>query len=110
MLPHRKITATELEQCLDDPASVACTEPPIRRRIFRDAARSFHRHIPQLKMRLGALLRIRPDESPLDQIWRSLRLLYGGIEQILGVPASTFQTSLLLSYRNLEHRSATKHA
>ena len=28
MLPYRKITATELEQCLDDPASVACTELP----------------------------------------------------------------------------------
>jgi hypothetical protein len=45
MLPYRKITAAELEQCLDDPASVARTEPPIRRRTFRDAVRSFHRHI-----------------------------------------------------------------
>jgi hypothetical protein len=51
------------------------TEPPSRRRTFRDAMRSFHRHIPQLGMRLGALLRIRPDENPVDQIWRGLRLL-----------------------------------
>jgi hypothetical protein len=84
MLPYRKITAAELEQCLDDPASVARTDPPSRRRILRDAVRSFHRHIPQLRTRLGALLRIRSGESPPDQIWRSLRLLYGGIEQILG--------------------------
>jgi hypothetical protein len=110
MLPYRKIAAAELEQCLDDPASVAPTEPPSRRRTFRDAVRSFHRHIPQLRMRLGALLRIRPDKSPVDQIWRGLRLLYGGIEQILGFLASTFQTSLLRSCRNLEHRLATKHA
>jgi hypothetical protein len=49
------------------------------------------------------LLRIGPGESPSDQIWRSLRLLYTGIE------ASTFQTSLLRSYRKLDHRLATKH-
>ena len=109
MLPYRKITAAELEQCLDDPTSVAPKEPPSRRRILRDAVRSFHRHIPQLKMRLGALLRIRAGESPSDHIWRSLRLLYGGIEQILGVLASAFQTSLLRSYRNLEHQPATRH-
>jgi hypothetical protein len=58
-------------------------------------------------MRLGALLRIRSNESLPDQIWRRLRLLYGGIEQILGVLASPFRTSLLRSYRNLERRLAT---
>ena len=109
MLPYRKITAAELEQCLDDPTSVAPKETPSRRRILRDAVRSFHRHIPQLKMRLGALLRIRAGESPSYYIWRSLRLLYGGIEQILGVLASAFQTSLLRSYRNLEHQPTTRH-
>jgi hypothetical protein len=40
-------------------------------------------------MRLGALLRIRCGESPSAQIWRSLRLLYGGTEQVLGVLAAT---------------------
>ena len=109
MLPYRKITAAELEQCLEDPPSVTRTEPPSRRRILRDAMRSFHRHLPQLRMRLGALLRISSDESPLDQIWRNLRLLYGGIEEILSVLASTFRTSLLRSYRNLERWPVTKH-
>jgi len=110
MLPYRKITTAELEQCLDDPGSVARTAPPSRRRILRDAVRSFHSHLPQLRVRLGALLGIRSVESPLDQVWRNLRLLYGGIEEILGVLASTFRTSLLRSYRNLEHRPATKQA
>jgi hypothetical protein len=41
--------------------------------------------------------RIGPGESPVDQIWRRLRLL------ILGVIASTFQSSLLRSYRNLDY-------
>jgi len=109
MLPYRKITAAELEQCLDDPGSVTQTEPPNRRRTLRDAVRSFHRHLPQLRMRLGAVLRIRSGESPSDHIWRSLRLLYGGIEEILGVLASTFRTSLLRSYRNLEPCPAAKH-
>jgi hypothetical protein len=59
-------------------------------------------------MRLGALLRIRSDESSLDHVWRSLRLLYGGIQEILRVLASTFRTSLLPSYPNLEHQPATK--
>jgi len=109
MLPYRKITAAELEQCLDDPASVTHTEPPSRRRILRDAVRSFHRHLPQLGMRLGTLLRIGSYESPLEQAWRNLRLLYGGIEEILSVLASTFRTSLLRSYRNLERWPVTKH-
>ena len=105
MLPYRKITAAEL-----DLASVTLTEPPSRRRILRDAVRSSHRHLPQLGMRLGALLRIGSYESPLEQAWRNLRLLYGGIEEILSVLASTFRTSLLRSYRNLERRPATRHA
>ena len=104
MLPYRKITAAEL-----DLASVTLTEPPSRRRILRDAVRSFHRHLPQLGMRLGALLRIGSYESPLEQAWRNLRLLYGGIEEILSVLASTFRTSLLRSYRNLERWPVTKH-
>ena len=110
MLPYRKITTAELEQCLDDPGSLARTAPPSRRRILRDAVRSFHRHLPQLRVRLGALLGIRSVESPLDQAWRNLRLLFGGIEEILGVLASTFGTSLLRSYRNLERWPVTKHA
>jgi hypothetical protein len=110
MLPYRKITTAELEQCLDDPGSVARTAPPSRRRILRDAVRSFRRHLPQLRVTLGALLGIRSVESPLDQAWRNLRLHYGGIEEILGVLASTFRTSLLRSYRNLERWPVTKHA
>ena len=82
MLPYRKITTAELEQCLDDPGSVARSAPPSRRRILRDAVRSFHRHLPQLRVRLGALLGIRSVESPLDQAWRNLRLLYGDMESI----------------------------
>ena len=75
MLPYRKITTAELEQCLDDPGSLARTAPPSRRRILRDAVRSFHRHLPQLRVRLGALLGIRSVESPLDQAWRNLKQL-----------------------------------
>jgi hypothetical protein len=58
---------------------------------------------------VALLLRIGSFESPLEQVWRNLRLLYGGIEEILSVLASTFRTSLLRSYRNLERWPATKH-
>lgn len=59
---------------------------------------------------MGALLRITTGDSLPDQIWRKLRMLFGGIEEIPGVLASIFRTSLLRSYRNIERRSATRHA
>jgi hypothetical protein len=106
MLPYRRVSAEELQSCLDNPQQLqAETESHKLPKPVLSAAKSFHRRALSLAMLIGPrLLRLPIDIVPGEfnrRLWEALRRSYGDAATILRVLASSFHTSLLHDYRCL---------
>ena len=106
MLPYRRISAEELQSCLDNPQqSQAKTESPKLPKPVLSAAKRFHERTRWLVMLMGpGLSRLPLGLAPGEfsqRLWEALRGHYGDAATILRVLASSFRTSLLHDYRCL---------
>jgi transposase-like protein len=108
MLPYRRISAEELQTCLDNPQQFqAKAQSHKLPKPVLSAAKRFHHRARWLFMLLGVggsglrwPISIGPGEFS-QRLWESLRQLYGEAATILRVLASNFRTSLLHDYRCL---------
>ena len=105
MLPYRRVSAQELQSCLDNPQEFEL-KTQLRRlpRPVVSAAKRFYHRARWLVMLIGAGLRQPLGLTPAEfsrQLWQTLRQRYGDAATILRVLASTFRTSLLHDYRCL---------
>jgi hypothetical protein len=106
MLPYRRISAEELQSCLDNPQqSQAKTESPKLPKPVLSAAKRFHERTRWLVMLMGPGLSRLPlglaSGEFSQRLWEALRGHYGDAAIILRVLASSFRTSLLHDYRCL---------
>jgi hypothetical protein len=106
MLPYRRVSAGQLQSCLDNPQqSQAKTESHKLPKPVLSAAKRFHERTRWLVMLMGpGLLRLPVGLTPGElsqRLWEALRRHYGDAVTILRVLASSFQTSLLYDYRCL---------
>ena len=106
MLPYRRVSAEQLQSCLDNPQhSQAKTESHKLLKPVLSAAKRFHERTRWLVMLMGpGLLRLPLGLTPGElsqRLWEALRRHYGDAATILRVLASSFRTSLLHDYRCL---------
>lgn len=101
MLPYRRISAEQLQICLDNPQQLRgeSDSKPVR-----SAVKSFEQRTRRIAMVMGALLRLPVGVSVSEfntRLWEELRRVYGNAATILRELASSFGTSLLHDYRCL---------
>jgi transposase-like protein len=106
MLPYRRVSAEQLQSCLDNPQhSQAKTESHKLLKPVLSVAKRFHERTRWLVMLMGpGLLRLPLGLTPGElsqRLWEALRRHYGDAATILRVLASSFRTSLLHDYRCL---------
>jgi transposase-like protein len=106
MLPYRRVSAEQLQSCLDNPQhSQAKTESHKLLKPVLSAAKRFHERTRWLVMLMGpGLLRLPLGLTPGElsqRLWEALRRHYGDAATILRVLASSFRISLLHDYRCL---------
>jgi hypothetical protein len=95
MLPYRRISAEQLQSCLDNPQQFqAKTESHKLPKPVHSAAKRFHQRTRWLAMLMGTgLLGLPIGLAPGEfsqRLWEALRRLYGYAATILRVLASSF--------------------
>jgi len=101
MLPYRRVSAEQLQSCLDNPQQLQ-VEPDSKP--ARSAVKSFQKRTRRIAMVMGALLRWPLGLTAIElnkRLWEELRRVYGDAATILRELASSFGTSLLNDYRCL---------
>ena len=111
MLPYRRISAQELQNCLDSPQQLEIkTESHRLPKPVLSAAKRFHQRARWLFMMIGAGLRLPIGLAAGEfsrRLWQALRQRYGDAATILRVLASTFRISLLYDYCSIMRPAST---
>jgi hypothetical protein len=104
MLPYRRISATELQQALDEP-DLLKQDQVAPSQSLRRAIRTFQRRALRLHLLVGTDLALSLDPVLMARrLWPALRQRFGALATLLVELALKYGTSLLHDYQSLQLR------